>query len=368
MTAELKVPSVGESITEVTIGKLLKQSGDLVRVDEEIIEIETDKLNQVLYAPITGTVQFLVKTGDVVKIGQVIATFTASKEAPPQEMKKVEAPPPQQPQVKKEEPKPQEGAIRISKEEWLTAPSTKKEAVSQPRTSTDRESRQKMSKIRKVIAARMLQATHDTAMLTTFNEVDMSAVMGIREKYKELFQKKYNVKLGLMSFFVKAVADALTTFPIVNSYIDGDDLVTRHYIDIGIAVSTDRGVVVPVLRDADKLSYDGIEKNIEDFAARARNGTLTVDELRGGGFTITNGGVFGSLLSTPILNPPQCAILGMHKIVKRPVAIDDQIGIRPMMYLALSYDHRLIDGKEAVTFLIHIKNHLEDPERAILHI
>jgi 2-oxoglutarate dehydrogenase E2 component (dihydrolipoamide succinyltransferase) len=225
-----------------------------------------------------------------------------------------------------------------------------------------------MSKIRRLIATRLVEVQQETAMLTTFNEVDMTAVMGLREKYKEAFTKEHGTKLGFMSFFIKASISALQAFPEVNAYIDGEDIVQREYFDIGIAVGTERGLIVPVLRNCDQLTFAGIEKQIENFAAQAKKGSLSVDDLQGGGFTITNGGVYGSLLSTPILNPPQCAILGMHKIMKRPVVVNDEIVIRQMMYLALSYDHRLIDGKEAVSFLVHIKNTLEDPARLLLEV
>lgn len=217
-----------------------------------------------------------------------------------------------------------------------------------------------------MIAQRLLDATRNTAMLTTFNEVDMTEILKLREKYKESFQKKYGVKLGFMSFFAKACISAIQAYPIVNAFIDNDDLVYRASIDLSIAVSTEKGLLVPVIRNADRLSFDEIEKKIEDFALRARSSKIDVDELKGGSFTITNGGVFGSLLSTPIITPPQCAILGMHKIQKRPVVVNDQIVIRQMMYLALSYDHRVMDGKEAVSFLVHIKNCLEEPERLLL--
>lgn len=238
----------------------------------------------------------------------------------------------------------------------------------EPAQKDGRETRKKLSKIRKVIAERLVQAQHDAAMLTTFNEADMSQIIELREKYKEPFFKEYGVKLGFMSFFAKAVVSALKAHPDFNSYLDGEDLVHREYYDIGIAVGTDRGLFVPIIRNCDHLTFAEIEKAIEAHAKKAREGTLAVNDLQGGGFTITNGGVYGSLLSTPILNAPQCGILGMHKIQKRPIVVDDEIVIRPMMYLALSYDHRVVDGKEAVTFLVHIKNALEDPARLQLEI
>jgi len=368
MKEELKIPALGESITEVTIGKLLKKSGDFVKVDEEVVEIETAKVNQLLYASHAGVIEFLVQEGQESKVGATIATISTDKTA--QSEQKLIQP------VQKPE--------RIDKKEWLqevVAPKVAapkavdipaapvqekvKETATLPTQSIRRE---KMSQIRKTIAKRLVQVQQETAMLTTFNEVDMSAIIAIREKHKEAFQKKYGTKLGFSSFFVKAAADAMKAFPIVNSFIEGDDLLFRESIDIAVAVSSDKGLVVPVLRDADKLSYADIEKAIDDFADRAKSGALKLDELRGGGFTITNGGIFGSLLSTPIINPPQAAILGMHKIEKRAVVVNDQIVIRPMMYLAMSYDHRILDGKDAVTFLVHIKNHLEDPEKMMIGI
>ena len=377
MKIELKIPAVGESITEVTIGKILKPNGTIVKRDEELIEIETDKLNQVLYAPGDGLVTFFVKTGDVVKVGDVIAAVESQElkaidiEKKPEASKKAESITPPKPTV----PAPQNETAptvqaRKQKNEWLSelGEGSKEEQVevSKKPAEARSETRKKLSRIRQVIAARLLEVTQETAMLTTFNEVDMSQVIAMREKYKEEFQKKHGVKLGFMSFFVKAATAALEAFPMVNSFIEGDELVTRNYIDIGIAVSSERGLIVPVLRDTNHLSYAEIEEKIDDAAARAKTGRLTVDELTGGSFTITNGGVLGSLLSTPIINPPQCAILGMHKIMKRAVVVDDQIVIRPMMYLALSYDHRVLDGKDAISFLVHIKNHLEEPQKEIL--
>lgn len=331
MKVSVTIPQMGESISQVTIGAILKPSGSHVVQDQEILEVETDKVNQVLYAAQTGVLTLSVKSQDVVNVGQEIG-FIETEVAP-----QVETPP-----EVVEKPMP-------------------------PKTAA-RETRKPMSQLRKVIAEKLVQAQRETASLTTFNEVDMSEVMKLREQYKELFQKKYDVKLGLMSFFVKAVVSALKAYPAVNSYINGSDIVFREYIDISIAVSSEKGLVVPVLKDADSKSFAEIEKSIEDFAIRARNATLKLEDLQGGGFTITNGGVFGSFLSTPILNPPQCAILGMHRITKRAVVVDDAICIRPMMYLALTYDHRLIDGKEAVNFLGHIKNCIEDPHRLELGV
>jgi 2-oxoglutarate dehydrogenase E2 component (dihydrolipoamide succinyltransferase) len=385
MSHEIKIPSMGESISEVTIGNIIKPSGSYVKADEEILELETDKVNQVLYAPTSGVITLNIKENDVVKIGAVIGSVDAS--AAPQEKSPEKEPPKKAPPVQpvvekpaeKPTPAPVTGKARMMQEDFikdLATPVEKSAAVSTstpaPKPSSPsnepRETRKKLPKIRRVIADRLLSSSQNTAMLTTFNEVDMSAILELREKYKEIFLKQHGSKLGFMSFFVKAVVSALEAVPGLNSYIDGDELVQRNYFDIGIAVGTERGLIVPVLRDCEKLGIAQVEKSIEDFAKAARDGKLTVDALQGGSFTITNGGVYGSLLSTPILNPPQSGILGMHKIEKRPVVVNDQIVIRPMMYLALSYDHRVVDGKEAVTFLVHVKNCLEDPARMLLNL
>ncbi|HRD55755.1 MAG TPA: dihydrolipoyllysine-residue succinyltransferase [Parachlamydiaceae bacterium] len=351
---------------------ILKPSNTQVKVDEEIVELETDKVNQVLFAPKSGILNWNIKVGDTVKIGEVIGFVEEGKEPIKEEVKEAE-------EEKKEvkvgsTAKP---AARIFKEESLKNLSSEEKPKEMPKVLKEAisgekgerlETRTKMTKIRKVIAERLVNAKQQTAMLTTFNETDMTEIMALRERYKDIFLKEHGVKLGFMSFFVKAVAHALKAFPNVNSYIDGEDVVHREYYDIGIAVGTDRGLIVPVLRHADHLTFSEIEKEIEQYAKKARTGGLSVDDLTGGSFTITNGGVYGSLLSTPILNFPQSAILGMHKIMKRPVVIDDKIEIRQMMYVALSYDHRLIDGKEAVSFLVMVKNLLEDPSRLLLDI
>lgn len=379
MKSEIKVPSMGESITEVTIGQILKPSGSAVKVDDEILELETDKVNQVLYAPVEGTLNLTVTTDAVVHVGQVIGFVESNGQSAPQEIAPVKEEPKPQPVVepvkKAEPPKVIEGSARISKEDYLKTLSEPKQAAPvktstpAPRsTPNERETRRRMTKIRRTIAERMVSAQQTTAMLTTFNEVDMTQVMELRKKYQEAFQKEHDVKLGLMSFFVKAAVSALAAIPDLNSYIDGDEIVHRDYYDIGVAVGTDKGVFVPVLRDCDKLSFAQIEKQIVSYAKAARDGTISPDDIRGGGFTITNGGVYGSLMSTPILNPPQSGILGLHKIQDRPIALNGQVVIRPMMYLALSYDHRIVDGKEAVTFLVHMKNYLEDPARVILEV
>lgn len=362
---EIKVPPVGESIVEATVGAILKPSGSIVKADEEILELETDKVNQVVYAPAAGLVNLTIKTGDVVQVGQTIGTVDpkqAGASLPP----KKEAAPPPPPHVEKPPVESKPSLPPLKKEEPL-----KKETPtpSKPASSPHvRETRQKMTKLRRVIAEKLVEVKNQTAMLTTFNEVDMSAVMAVREKEQENFTKKHGVKLGFMSFFVKASAAALEAFPAINGRIDGDEIVYHHYCDIGVAVSTEKGLMVPVLRNADTLMYAEIEKKLKEFAEQARSGTISVDAFQGGTFTITNGGVFGSLLSTPILNPPQSAILGMHNIVKRAVVVNDEIVIRPMMYLALSYDHRIVDGKEAISFLVHIKKNLEEPARLLLDL
>jgi 2-oxoglutarate dehydrogenase E2 component (dihydrolipoamide succinyltransferase) len=388
MKIEIKVPAMGESIAEATVGELLKSSGSPVSMDDEILELETDKVNQVLYAPKSGTLTWNIQKGDVVTIGQLLG-FIDTSVIEPQTAKKepsAEATPMPPPQATPPKTTPEaitetssslketEKGIRIAKEafvqELLNEPETSSalRPPSLPASEERSETRRKMTRIRQVIAKRLVEAQRNSAMLTSFNEVDMSQIIALREKYKEIFTKEYEARLGFMSFFVKATVKALMSFPGINSYIDGDEIVHREYYDIGIAVSTERGLIVPVVRNCDRLSFAEIEKQIESFAKKARDGSLNVSDLQGGGFTITNGGVYGSLLSTPILNPPQSGILGMHKILKRPVAIGDQIAIRPMMYIALSYDHRIVDGKEAVLFLVKIKESLEDPGRLLLDV
>ncbi|MGK5593812.1 MAG: 2-oxoglutarate dehydrogenase complex dihydrolipoyllysine-residue succinyltransferase [Parachlamydiaceae bacterium] len=387
MKKEIVVPRMGESISEATIGTLLKQSGTWVQADDELLELETDKVNQVIYAPTSGTITWQVKTDDTVRIGDTIGYIEEGESA-----KKNEEP--EQKEMHQEEPKqadkkiaenkqtlPHEQRIvgaRKTKESFIqelktplqeVSPSVERPTKPQPESRSHRpETRQKLSKVRKVIAERMLYAQATTASLTTFNEIDLTQVMMIRDRYKEAYVKEYGVKLGLMSFFVKAAVSALKEYPEINAYLDGDELVYREYYHIGIAVSTDKGVIVPVVRNCDELSFFEIEKAIDTFAQSAREGKISIDDLQGAGFTITNGGVFGSLLSTPILSPPQTGILGMHKITKRPMVIGDQILIRPMMYVALTYDHRVIDGREAVSFLVHLKQCLEDPARLLLEI
>lgn len=387
MKVEIKVPPLGESISEATIANILKSSGSQVSMDDEILELETDKVNQVLYAPQAGIITLNVNLHDKVKIGQVLGfvdTEAAPKNGSAPTQKKTDEksspPPPKeiQPQKALPEASADLSSLRYTKEEFLkdfqqapqqSVPATQTvKAGSVSQSTNKKETRRPLSNIRKVIASRLVEVKNTTAMLTTFNEVDMSQTIALREKYQEAFLKKYGVKLGFMSLFVKACISALQKFPDINSYIEGEEIVHREYYDIGIAVGTDRGVIVPVVRDCDHISYAEIEKAIEQFAQKSRQGTISADDLQGGSFTITNGGIYGSMLSTPIINPNQSAILGLHKITKRPVVIDDQIVIRPIMYLALSYDHRIIDGKEAVSFLVHIKNTLEYPGSILLDL
>lgn len=371
MKQEIKVPAMGESITEATVGSIIKPSGSAVKMDEEILELETDKVNQVLYASQAGVITVSVNTDDVVKIGDIIGFIDGNEEAAePKKEEPVKEVPKKVAPVK--QPVQETESIRQSKEAFvanLSAPTSSFKSKPAPVVSGERKEICKpMTKIRKVIAKRLVEAQQTSAMLTTFNEVDLTKVMELRSKYKDFFTKEYGVKLGFMSFFIKAAVSALQACPAVNASIDGDDLLYREHYDIGIAVGTERGLIVPVLRNCDALTFAGIEQGIDRYATKAREGKLSIDDLQGGGFTITNGGVYGSLLSTPILNPPQSGILGMHKIEKRAVVVDDEIVIRPMMYLALSYDHRVIDGKEAVSFLVHIKNALEDPARLLIGV
>lgn len=392
MKVEVKVPPMGESISEATVANIIISSGSHVSMDDEILELETDKVNQVLYAPQEGTLTLNVKPDDKVKIGQVLGFIDTDSAAAKKPVKAVAKSPEEKPSapLKQEKAseakvsaKPQQATVskteaasaRYGKEDFIQELKGKQEPIPAAKeiekpaakaSPGQRESRRKMSNIRKVIASRLVEVKNTTAMLTTFNEVDLSQIVALRDKYKDTFFEKNGVKLGFMSFFVKACISALQEFPDVNSYIEGDEIVHREFYDMGIAVSTDKGLMVPVIRDADKLSYPEIEIAIEQYAKKAREGHISVDDLQGGSFTITNGGIYGSMLSTPIMNANQSAILGLHKITKRPVVVDDQIVIRPMMYLALSYDHRMIDGKEAVSFLMHIKNALEYPASALL--
>ncbi len=385
MKVDIIVPEIGESVTEGTIASILKQSGEYVQKNDEIIEIETDKVNQVLYAQEAGVVAFDVAAGTVVKVGQKIGSIDSDAKAPEGET----PPKPAEPSSdipKEVDKKPPKGETRVFADSFvsslqevpkeLSAETKKEQTPNLPKQDPSEKSpektkeagvtRKKMSSLRKIIAKRLVEVKNTTAMLTTFNEVDMSAIMAIRAKEKESFPKKHGIKLGFMSFFVKAAVNALKAFPDVNAFIDGDEIVYNDTYNLGIAVSTEKGLMVPVLRSTENMSFADVEKSLKDYAEKARTAKLSISDLKGGSFTITNGGVFGSLLSTPILNPPQSAILGMHAIVKRPIAIDDKVVIRPMMYLALSYDHRLIDGKEAVSFLVHMKESLEDPSKLLL--
>ncbi len=369
MKVEIKIPSMGESISEATISRIIKASGSVVRRDEEVLELETDKVNQVLYAPQAGQLSLSVKVGDTVKIGQLVGTVDTDVQAPAAPVAQIT-----KPEVKAEvKPAPVStgpSARKMASDfiAEIKTPQTVPAPVKQPSPPPASGERKRMSSLRRTIAQKLVEVKNTTAMLTTFNEVDMTRIMEIRAKEQEDFQARYGVKLGFMSFFIKSAVAALKAFPDVHAYIEGEDMVAFPNYDIGVAVSTEKGLMVPVVRKCDTASFGEIEKQIVAYGKKAREGGISIDELRGGCFTITNGGTFGSLLSTPILNPPQSAILGMHAIVKRPIALNDQVVIRPMMYLALSYDHRIIDGKEAVQFLVHMKENLEDPTRLLLDL
>jgi len=402
MTIEIKAPTLPESVPDGTIATWHKKAGDAVKRDELLVDIETDKVVIEVVSPADGILQKIIKnTGDTIVSNELIAhveagAVAAAPAARPTEAK-IETATADEPMLSPAAKKiAEENGIsldsikgsgkngRVTKEDVLEAVARKGTAPAaapavaavspapaiRPDMSTGRiEERVPMSRLRAKVAERLLQASQSTAMLTTFNEVDMAPVMALRNKYKDLFEKSHDgVRLGFMSFFVRASVEALKRFPAVNASIDGNDIVYHGYQDIGVAVSSPRGLVVPVLRNADHLSLAQVEAQIREFGLKAQDGKLSIDEMSGGTFTISNGGVFGSLLSTPILNPPQTAILGMHKIQDRPVAINGEVKIRPMMYLALSYDHRMIDGKEAVQFLVTIKDLLEDPARILLEI
>ena len=392
---EVKTPAMGESVAEGTVGAWAKKPGDAVKKDEVLVEIETDKVAVEVAAPADGVLsEILTPQGATVKPNQVLAKIAAgaaaasSAPAPAPQPAASPAPataaPALMPSAQRvvAENNLDAGAIagtgrdgRITKGDALQALETRAAApapVAAPavaaRPADAREERVRMTRLRQTIARRLKEAQNTAAMLTTFNEVDMTNVMALRNTYKDLFEKRHGVKLGFMSFFVKACIAALKELPAVNAEIDGQDLVYKNHYDIGVAVGTERGLVVPVVRDADRMSLAEIEKGIGELGKKARDGTLSIDEMQGGTFTITNGGVYGSLFSTPILNAPQSGILGMHNIVQRPMAVNGQVVIRPMMYLALSYDHRVVDGREAVTFLVAVKNAVEDPERLILDL
>ncbi len=378
MIVEIKVPSAGESVTEAVVATIMKESGSYVQKEEEVLELETDKVNQIIYAPASGILTLNVKVDESVKIDQTIGTIDSSKgsaplPSPPQvtqpSQEKVTAEPPSH--VTPSPSNLPEREVRLFPESYIASLGFKKEpppAASPKIQKGSKQERQRMSGLRRTIAKRLVEGKNRTAMLTTFNEVDMSTVMEIRHREKETFLKKHGVKLGLISFFFKACISALKEVPVIQAFIDGDEIVYNHSYHIGISVSTDRGLMVPVIQNGDHLSFAEIERKIQEYAEKAREGGISIEDLKGGNFTITNGGVFGSLFSTPILNPPQSAILGMHNIVKRAVVVSDEIVIRPMMYLALSYDHQIIDGKEAVTFLKKVKDLLEKPDRLLLNL
>lgn len=408
MASEIKVPTLGESVTEGTIGEWLKKPGDPVKVDEPIASLETDKVAVEVPSPVAGVIgELKAEVGDTVEVGAVIATVeddvaagestkvapreqdkapAAAKDAPAGDAQTLS------PAVRRAvlehgvDPSTIKGTGkdgRLTKEDVLaaaqakksgtgtiedTAPDQAKAAAAPAPTGERREERVKMTRMRQTIAKRLKGAQENAALLTTFNDVDMSAVIEAREKYKELFAKKHDIKLGFMGFFAKAACLALKDVPSVNAYIEGEEIVYHDYVDISVAVSAPNGLVVPVIRDAQAKGFAQIEKDIADFGKRARDGTLTMEDMKGGTFTISNGGVFGSLMSTPIINPPQSAVLGLHRIEDRPVAIDGKVEIRPMMYIALSYDHRLIDGREAVTALKIMKEAIEDPTRMLIDL
>ncbi|EDP97281.1 2-oxoglutarate dehydrogenase complex dihydrolipoyllysine-residue succinyltransferase [Kordia algicida OT-1] len=397
MILEMKVPSPGESITEVEIAEWLVQDGDYVEKDQAIAEVDSDKATLELPAEASGTITLKAEEGDAVEVGQVVCLIDTSAEAPsgdaPKEEKKEEAPKAEAPK-KEETPKAAEpaktyatgsaspAAKKVLAEKGMSANEvkgtgkdgrvTKDDAVKAqpsmgtPTGGTRGSERKKLSMLRRKVAERLVSAKNETAMLTTFNEVDMSPIFALRKQYKETFKAKHGVSLGFMSFFTLAVVRALKLYPAVNSMIDGKEMISYDFCDISIAVSGPKGLMVPVIRNAENLSFRGVESEVKRLAIRARDGQITVDEMTGGTFTISNGGVFGSMLSTPIINPPQSGILGMHNIVERPVAIDGQVVIRPIMYVALSYDHRIIDGKESVGFLVAVKEALENPEELLM--
>ena len=426
MSVEITVPALGESVTEAEVAKWFKQVGDAVEADEPLVELETDKVTLEVNAPAAGVLaEILAGEGAEVEVGAVLGRIdetgaavavAAATKAPAAAAPEPEPDPEPEPEP---EPAPLSPAVRklvaehdldpaeiegtgkdgrllkADVEAYLAAqaaapepepapvpepkpapdkpvatprPAAPKPAPAPPRADDEREVRVRMSRLRRRIAERLKEAQNSAAMLTTFNDVDMTAILDLRKRYRDSFEKRHGVRLGFMSFFVKACIEALKEIPAVNAEIDGDDIVYKNYYDIGVAVGTEQGLVVPILRDADGLSFAGIERTIAELGVKARDGNLSMAELTGGTFTVSNGGVYGSMLSTPILNPPQSGILGMHRIEQRPVARDGEVVIRPMMYLALSYDHRIVDGREAVTFLVKVKEGLEDPERLLIGV
>ena len=405
--ADIMTPALGESVTEATVARWAKKAGDAVRKDEILVELETDKVSLEVAAPADGVLaEISAEEGATVEPGAVLGKITEGAaaaaapaaaapkaEAPKAEAKPAPAPAPA-PKAAAAEPVLAPSAQRVVAENKLDAAAisgtgkdgrvTKGDALAAlearskapaapvapaaPRAIHEREERVKMTRLRQTIARRLKEAQNNAAMLTTFNEVDMSGVMALRNQYKDVFEKKHGVKLGFMSFFVKAVTHALKQVPDVNAEIDGTDIIYKNHYDISVAVGTDKGLVTPVVRDADMMGLAEIEKEIGALGKKARDGQLSMDDLQGGTFTISNGGIYGSLMSTPILNPPQSGILGMHKIQERPMVVNGQIVVRPMMYLALSYDHRIVDGKGAVTFLVHVKDAIEDPQRLLLDV
>ena len=352
---DVLVPILGESVVEATVSKWIKKQGEFVEVDEPIVELETDKVTLEVPASISGILDNLaVSEGDTVEVGALLAMIVAGEKT--EEVKK--------PAVEKKEAEVhQQKVVSNVNESKPIAPESK---VIRSTQNENLEERVPMSRLRLAIARRLKEAQNTAAMLTTYNEVDMSALMEMRSNYQDSFEKKNGVRLGYMSFFVKAAIDALSQFPAVNAEIDGNDIIYKNYYNIGVAVGTAQGLVVPVLKNADDMSFGETEANIAEFGKKAKDGSLAISDMAGGTFTISNGGVYGSLMSSPILNPPQSGILGMHKIQKRPIAIADKIEIRPMMYLALSYDHRIVDGREAVSFLVRIKEIIEDPRRLVV--
>lgn len=422
MATEIRVPTLGESVTEATIGQWYKKVGDAVAVDEPLVELETDKVTVEIPAPSAGILsEIIAQEGETVEVGALLAALDAAGASAPAAAPKAPAAPAVAPAsvaapatTSQMPPAPSAGKMmaehnlsadqvdgsgkrgQVLKEDVMaaldqgiasavsaapapTAPAVAAPAVAAPALAAapradspaddaPREERVRMTKLRQTIARRLKDAQNSAAMLTTFNEVDMTNVMALRKEYKDLFEKKHGVKLGFMGFFAKAVIQALKDVPAVNAEIDGTDIIYKNFYHIGVAVGTEKGLVVPVVRNADELSIAGVEKTIGGYGKKARDGKLSIAEMQGGTFTISNGGVYGSLMSTPILNAPQSGILGMHKIQERPMAIGGEVKIRPMMYLALSYDHRIVDGKEAVTFLVRVKDAIEDPQRLVLDL